>query len=444
MVFFIIYKKEANVINNNQEILEYDIIKIIPKYRVDSYNIVSTYDTKHKQKQVQSEQAYKEKLAVNNPNIELVGKYIGASSRTLHRCKRHNYIWNTSPTSILQKNTIVGCPLCSKEKIRAKALLRSKSREQYELELKDNCPTVVLIGQYVNISTNALHKCLTCEYEWMTLPSRMLKKGIMFGCPKCADKYHALQKSMGMEKYKKRLFEVNQDIICIDEVYVNNSTKLKHKCLICGYLWEAIPNNILKGHGCPNCAKGLISIARSKTHEEFLEDFNRSNPFKDQIKILGTYFKSHECIECQCLVCNSIWKCSPSNLLKGYGCPYCHASDGERIIKLILDKYNIKYEFQKAFDDLIGLNNHCLTYDFYLPDYNTLIERQGQQHEYPVEYFGGEKAFIKQQEHDKRKRDYAREHGINLLEIWYYELEKTEEILINYLNLKSVTTAECA
>ena len=37
--------------------------------------------------------------------------------------------------------------------------------------------------------------------------------------------------------------------------------------------------------------------------------------------------------------------------------------------------------------------------------------------------------FKKQKEHDKRKRDYAEVNGYKLLEIWYYDYDRIEEIL---------------
>ena len=58
-----------------------------------------------------------------------------------------------------------------------------------------------------------------------------------------------------------------------------------------------------------------------------------------------------------------------------------------------------------------------------------LIECQGKQHAQPIEYFGGEKQFKIQQEHDKRKREYAEKNGYKLLEIWYYDFDNIEEIL---------------
>ena len=75
------------------------------------------------------------------------------------------------------------------------------------------------------------------------------------------------------------------------------------------------------------------------------------------------------------------------------------------------------------------INNGKLSYDFYLPQYNLLVEVQGEQHERPIRQFGGEEQFQKQIEHDKRKREYAKSHGYKLLEIWYYDYNNIEEIL---------------
>lgn len=96
---------------------------------------------------------------------------------------------------------------------------------------------------------------------------------------------------------------------------------------------------------------------------------------------------------------------------------------------------------------MLGVNGKKLSYDFYLPQYNLLIEFQGKQHEQPIEYFGGEEKFKTQQEHDKRKREYAKLHNINLLEIWHYDINNIEKILtetLNNLKLKTVETTGIA
>ena len=37
------------------------------------------------------------------------------------------------------------------------------------------------------------------------------------------------------------------------------------------------------------------------------------------------------------------------------------------------------------------------------------------------------------QEHDRRKRQYAKDHNIKLLEIWYWDFDKIEDILESHL-----------
>ena len=65
--------------------------------------------------------------------------------------------------------------------------------------------------------------------------------------------------------------------------------------------------------------------------------------------------------------------------LNGNGCRLCKkVSKGEIHIRKFLIKYNIEFEYQKSF-------KYCrrilpLRFDFYLPDYQLLIEYDGRQH----------------------------------------------------------------
>lgn len=137
-----------------------------------------------------------------------------------------------------------------------------------------------------------------------------------------------------------------------------------------------------------------------------------------------------------------------------FRCPKCNYSKGEEKISNYLgnncyiniseeecDKLDNTFKLrgkyyipQKKFNGLLGMANGVLSYDFHLPQYNLLIEYQGQQHErYIPGFHKSKKDFEKQQEHDRRKREYARSGGINLLEIWYWDYENIEEILDSYL-----------
>lgn len=124
-----------------------------------------------------------------------------------------------------------------------------------------------------------------------------------------------------------------------------------------------------------------------------------------------------------------------STLLHGYtkSCG-CMKSHGEYYISTYLLSNSINFEKQKKFSDLLGVGGGNLSYDFYLPNHNMLIECQGEQHERPIEYFGGEEQFAIQQEHDRRKREYAKNNGYKLLEISYKDYNNIENILTKAIN----------
>lgn len=120
-----------------------------------------------------------------------------------------------------------------------------------------------------------------------------------------------------------------------------------------------------------------------------------------------------------------------------FRCPECNYSRGENKISELLINNKINYNAQQPFEGLVGLGNGLLTYDFYLKDkYNLLIEYQGEQHDHYIEGFHRTYAdFEKQLEHDRRKRQYAKDNNIKLLEIWYWDFDNIEEILVRELEL---------
>ena len=135
---------------------------------------------------------------------------------------------------------------------------------------------------------------------------------------------------------------------------------------------------------------------------------------------------------CKC-ECGGVTEVSTAKLTSGHtiSCG-CINSKGELAIRCYLDKTKIQYEQQKEFNSLIGIGGRNLSYDFYIPNKNILIEYQGQFHD-GTAGLQDEQQFKIQQEHDKRKREYAKNHNIKLLEIWYYDYYNIENILKNEL-----------
>lgn len=51
---------------------------------------------------------------------------------------------------------------------------------------------------------------------------------------------------------------------CLSAAYVKSSTKLLWECAE-GHRWEALPNNIKRGHWCPHCA-GMVRDTIEEMH----------------------------------------------------------------------------------------------------------------------------------------------------------------------------------
>lgn len=92
----------------------------------------------------------------------------------------------------------------------------------------------------------------------------------------------------------------------------------------------------------------------------------------------------------------------------------------EHIIK-ILQKEKIKFQREKTYPDL---KFGYYRFDFFLPQYNLLIEVDGAQHyKFSKIFHKKRQDFLKAQERDRRKNSYALSHNIPLYRIPYFEIE---------------------
>ena len=206
------------------------------------------------------------------------------------------------------------------------------------------------------------------------------------------------------------------------------------------HMWQATIKSRNEGNGCPYC-RGLYAsedynllICNPKLCEEW--DYERNNKRPEEHTP-----NSGQKAYWKCQECNHKWMAAICDRNIGKGCSKCSESYGEKSITNYLKSYNIYFESQKEFEGLIGLGNGNLSYDSFLPDYNLLIEYQGQFHDGSSGEYS-KKNLIKQQEHDKRKKDYAKLNGYNFLEIWYWDFDNIESILQKELNINKNNNSE--
>src|SRR5690554_6005322 len=86
------------------------------------------------------------------------------------------------------------------------------------------------------------------------------------------------------EEFISQFLEKGNENVVLLSKYVVSTVKIHCKCNICGYEWRALPDNLLKGQGCKQCANNKMAQARSKTTEQFIKKPKKKNPKK---KLIG-------------------------------------------------------------------------------------------------------------------------------------------------------------
>lgn len=264
--------------------------------------------------------------------------------------------------------------------------MRKKTHEEFVEEMKEINSNIEIVGEYVNVQTKIKCRCLIDGYEWEVTPHNLLRGR---GCPRCSGKERYTTKS-----FKEKIKEINPYIEVIGE-YINNHTKIKCRCLIDGHEWEAKPDNLLMGKGCPMCKANKLK----KTHEEFVEEVRVINP---NIEIIGKYVNTRTKILCRCLIDGYEWEAMPYGLLRGTGCPKC-AHVGESWMDRTLHEILLEYDSDAIYrgKDTIGME-----LDSFCPNLNLAFE--------PGSWYFHEERI----ENDRVKRKLCAEKGIRCITIY--------------------------
>ena len=142
----------------------------------------------------------------------------------------------------------------------ARGLTHEEFMERF-YEKNENAENIEILGEYKGSKIKIKCKCKIDGYEWGITPNNLLNN---HGCPKCAGMYKTT------EEFINELKKINDNIEVIGE-YISSSKKIKCRCKIDGYEWEARPNSLLSGRGCPKCYYSTY-----KTTEEFVNEIKKN------------------------------------------------------------------------------------------------------------------------------------------------------------------------
>lgn len=188
---------------------------------------------------------------------------------------------------------------------------KKKTHEEYVNELAIKNPFVKVVDLYVDAKTPIKHYCERHNKFWDISPCSALKGT---GCSECGKEKIGAKHRKTHESYVAEVSAVNPNIIVVGR-YQNAHTPIKHYCIEHDIIWDALPTNILRGHGCCICGNNT-----KKTQEQYVNEVANINPL---IEVIGTYINARTPVLHRCKVDGHIWPAVPYVILRGDGCPKC-------------------------------------------------------------------------------------------------------------------------
>lgn len=313
--------------------------------------------------------------------------YINGNTKVTIWCPEHGYFEQAAHNHLQGQ----GCPECNggvrdtTESFIKKAILVHGNKYKYDRVNYVNSTTPVLIG------------CPIHGY----VEQKPINHLLADGCPECSP-----TKRLTTEEFIEKAKQVHKDKYDYSKTnYVNMNTPVTIHCNIHNGDFIQNPHTHLCGHGCPICNGGVLYtqeqfIQKAQSVHGDLYGYDKVNYVNSSTPVL---------IKCQT---HGYFSQQPSVHTSGCGCPVCNASRLEMEILKYCMENNIKYFMHYTWDWLIYSSNQEV--DFYLPEYNSVIECQGQQHFEEVKFFNQHDSFELLVDRDNNKRNLCLSNGIKL------------------------------
>ena len=277
----------------------------------------------------------------------------------------------------------------------------------------------------------AWFKCPVCGELVYRQIADMCKRN--FVCPKCqygSRKPLINPRILSIEEVMNKIHKNNPDVFT-DDVYVNNKTEMDFYCSK-GHHWTNKPDvHMYTKSGCPYCSGSRPIVGET--------DLGTTRP--DIVKLLkypekAVLYKEHS-NQYEDFICPNCGKelnrCINNVSQRGLHCENC--GDGlsypNKFMANILTQLGIRYKAEY----IIKPKNY--KYDFFLFDYNIIVEMHGQQHY--EECTLTSRTLAEEQENDRIKYEYAMRNKIG-----HYVVIDSRKSIMQYIkdNVMSSYLAE--
>lgn len=350
-------------------------------------------------------------------------EYKGVDKKISILHEKCGHVYSITPYHFLTRKQ--RCPMCNK--------MRKRTHEEYVLEFEERAKgEYTLLSKYRGARETVKIKHNVCGNVYWSSASGF-KHGS--GCLKCAQKEFHKARKKTHDKFKSEVVEIGDNEYELLDRYQKDDLHVTIRHKICGTEYKVQPSSFLQGSKCPICMLKQ-RIESQRWTQEYFEEFVEKEGL-GEYQVVGDYKSSQVPVEMIHLKCGTKYTPIPRTFVSGGRCPHCRSSRGEQYISQLLRRNNIKNKEQFKFDNC--RRDRPLPFDFVLFDEKDnpyiAIEYHGIQHYQPVDFFGGEKQLIRQQENDRIKKKFCNVNNILYIEIPYFMTrEQIDKLILNYAN----------
>lgn len=221
--------------------------------------------------------------------FKLLSPYVGGRAPHRLACS-HGHEWDANIGNVLKKNG-TGCPHCHGTARLTLEVIEARLHPRGIKMLSDN--------------TRALGRSeFECSegHKWTAKLGSTLEGN---GCRQCRS-----NRPLTVDEVNNRI--ADRGYVVVGE-FKNAGTRATFRCAE-SHEWEAIPDNVLRGKGCPHCA------GRIKYTAETLNEKIKGRG----VELVGEYVGANDKANFKC-VCGNEWAALPGAVVAGHGCPKCAA-----------------------------------------------------------------------------------------------------------------------
>jgi hypothetical protein len=277
---------------------------------------------------------------------------------------------------------------------------------------------IIRLDNYTKYTNKMSWQCSICGYIWNTTTNSILRGT---GCNKCCIERASKRYKHSKELFIERANIVHDNFYCYEN-FVYKTARIPGE-IICpqhGPFYQTADNHINKKQKCPHCSKENLSLQFKLSKDEFIK---RSNIIHNNL-YLYTDVEYKNFTTKIIIICpiHGKFEQTAGNHLSGRGCSLCNMSGAnETLIYNLLLNNNIYFKHNY---DIRNINKgyDYRKVDFYIPDFNLIIEYNGEQHYQPVRFgnisqLEAEQQFDRQKQRDLYVNSICKLNNIKLIDI---------------------------